>query len=334
MSVLQNNRQLRCGVWMHIALSIAACAAGFATSTACGWVAAAVCVAAFGIYLGTELARYRALQKLSCDLDGLLTGGKPLPIRAYSEGELSILANQIQKMTLCLTESAETVKAEKTYLADSLADISHQLRTPLTAMNLTAAMLRAPNLSEDRRIELTGELRKLLDRTEWLVEALLKLSKLDAGTVTLAKERVRVRELIARAAAPIAVAMDLRSQTLRVNCADEQFTGDLIWSAEALGNILKNGMEHTPDGGTITVTAKETSLFTQIEVQDTGSGFDPKDIPHLFERFYKGANASESSYGIGLALARTVIAAQNGTVQASNCATGAKFTIRFYKQTI
>ena len=119
-----------------------------------------------------------------------------------------------------------------------------------------------------------------------------------------------------------------------VKCGEESFSGDLIWSAEALGNILKNCMEHTPEGGTITVTAQETALYTQIEVEDTGSGFDPKDIPHLFERFYKGSNASQNSYGIGLALARTVITAQNGTVQAVNGSTGAKFVIKFYKQVI
>ena len=183
-------------------------------------------------------------------------------------------------------------------------------------------------------MELTGELRSLLARTDWLVETLLKISKLDAGTVVLGKEAVSVRELISRAAEPIAIPMDLRNQQLMVNCAGEQFRGDLIWTAEALGNILKNCMEHTPEGGTITVTAKETALFTQIIVEDTGSGFDPKDIPHLFERFYKGSNASQNSYGIGLALARTIVTAQNGSVQAMNGSTGAKFVIKFYKQVI
>ena len=289
---------------------------------------------AITVHLTTEYYRYRKLQKLSIDLDNLLISGTPLPIREYSEGELSILANQIQKMTLRLTESAEVIKADKIYLADSLADISHQLRTPLTAMNLTTAMLRDSELSTEKRMELTGELRSLLTRTEWLVETLLKLSKLDAGTVMLAHDSVRIKNLISRAAKPIAIPMDLRNQKLVINCDGEAFTGDLVWTAEAIGNILKNCMEHTPEGGTITITAQETALYTQIEVEDTGAGFDTKDIPHLFERFYKGSNASETSYGIGLALARTVITAQNGTVQAANGSTGAKFVIKFYKQVI
>ena len=332
--MISNNKELKISIALQLAATILFSAAGFAVCSACGILVLTACVVFSAIHLGTEIYRYRKLQKLSRDLDSLLTGGKPLPVREYQEGELSILANQIQKMTLLLTESAQAVKADKVYLADSLADISHQLRTPLTAMNLTAAMLRNPDLTVEKRIELTSELRGLLTRTEWLVETLLKLSKLDAGTVRMAQDTVSVQTLISRAASPLAIPMDLRNQQLIVRCGDASFSGDLTWSAEALGNILKNCMEHTPEGGTITVTAQETALYTQIEVEDTGSGFDAKDIPHLFERFYKGSNASENSYGIGLALARTVITAQNGTVQAMNGDTGAKFIIKFYKQVI
>lgn len=329
-----NNKELRRSLLWLCAAGSALTVFGFATCAECGILVLSACLIMGCIHLGTEYYRYRKLEKLSRDLDELLVGGKALPIREYEEGELSILANQIQKMTLRLTESAEAVKADKVYLADSLADISHQLRTPLTAMNLTATMLRSPELTDEKRMELTGELRSLLTRTEWLVETLLKMSKLDAGTVKLAKGPVSVRELISRSAEPVAISMDLRDQQLVVRCGEARFNGDLIWTAEALGNILKNCMEHTPEGGTITVTAQETALFTRIEVEDTGSGFDVKDIPHLFERFYKGSNASAGSYGIGLALARTVITSQNGTVQAMNGNTGARFVIKFYKQVI
>lgn len=278
--------------------------------------------------------RNRKLKKLSLDLDRLLHDGTPLPIREYQEGELSILASQLQKVTLRLVESAEQSNADKEQLADALANISHQLRTPLTAMNLTAALLSDSELTQQRRSELNMELRSLLNRTEWLVEALLKLSKLDAGTVTMAKENVSLRALIRRSAAPLEVPMELRDQTLLISCGDESLTIDPVWTAEALGNILKNCMEHTPAGGTISITGEETALYTAITVEDTGSGFDPQDIPHLFERFYKGTNASETSYGIGLALARTIITAQNGTIQAMNGTKGARFEIKFYKSVI
>lgn len=332
--MIQKNKELRFGIALIFITGMILSIAGFLISTAGGIMVIAACVLIGSIYLGTEFYRYRRLQQMNRELDDLLLYGTPLPISQYDEGELSILANQIQKIAQRLTESADAIQADKLLLADSLADISHQLRTPLTAMNLTVAMLRSSELTTERRIELTSELRSLLDRTDWLVETLLKLSKLDAGTVKMAKEKVPVRNLISRAASPIAIPMDLRNQQLVVHCENEHFKGDLTWTAEALGNILKNCMEHTPDGGTITVTANETALFTQIIVEDTGPGFDSKDIPHLFERFYKGSNASESSYGIGLALARTVITSQNGSVQAMNGDSGAKFVIKFYKQVI
>lgn len=329
-----HNKELQRGLRLLLAVAIILAAVGFRVCPTCGCLVLLACSLISGVHLLTERYRYRRLQKMGSDLDNLLISGTPLPIEEYEEGELSILANQIQKITLRLTEAAETVKADKVYLADSLTDISHQLRTPLTAMNLTATMLRSKELSPERRIELARELQGLLARTDWLVESLLKLSKLDAGTVTLAKEDIAVRSLIDRASEPLAIPMDLRNQSLAIQCANERFSGDLIWSGEALGNILKNCMEHTPNGGTVTVTAEETALFTQITVEDTGAGFEEKDIPHLFQRFYKGANASESSYGIGLALARMVITAQNGTIQAMNTNSGAKFVIKFYKQVI
>lgn len=329
-----NNKELRLGLILILMASVALSFIGFWVSSLSGLLVLLSCIMLAVIHLATEYYRYRRLQKLSQDLDALLFSGTPLPIRDYDEGELSILANQIQKMTVRLMEAAESVKADKVFLADSLADISHQLRTPLTAMNLTAAMLRQPGLDDAKRIALTGELRILLTRTQWLVESLLKLSRLDAGTVTMESVTVSVSDLIRQAAKPLAIPMELRDQKLIIKCSNESFLGDLVWTAEALGNVLKNCMEHTPEGGSLTVTASETALYTAITVEDTGPGFDPKELPRLFERFYKGANASENSYGIGLALARTVITAQNGTIQAMNGKAGAKFVIKFYKQVI
>jgi signal transduction histidine kinase len=146
---------------------------------------------------------------------------------------------------------------------------------------------------------------------------------------------VSVKELIQKAADPLMIPMELRGQTLRVTVSDESFSGDADWTAEALGNILKNAMEHTPGGGEIAVNAVETALYTEITVRDNGEGFDPEDIPNLFRRFYKGKNASSDSIGIGLALARMIIASQNGTVTAGNTRDGgAEFVIRFYKSVV
>lgn len=164
--MFQNNKELRRSIVLIAIVTVVLAVVGFVISITCGVLVLAACIVIFGIHIGTEIYRYRRLQKLSADLDRLLISGIPLPITEYNEGELSILANQVQKLTLRLTEAAEVVEADKKYLADSLADISHQLRTPLTAMNLTTTMLRSSNLTDEKRMELTGELRSLLTRTD------------------------------------------------------------------------------------------------------------------------------------------------------------------------
>ncbi len=279
-----------------------------------------------------ERRRRREIQNLTLRLERLLHDGEMLPMEEYREGELSILANQIQKLALKLTESADRLQEEKAYLADSLADISHQLRTPMTAMNLSLSLLADPELPEMQRRQHVAELHGQLRRMDWLVETLLKLSRLDADMVQMEEESFPVSELVRRAAAPIAVSAELRGQRLTVDCGEAALTGDLSWTTEAIGNLLKNASEHTPEGGVISVQAEENPLFTQITVENTGAGFVPEDLPHLFERFYRGKDAQEGSCGIGLALARRIISEQKGTIQAENTRDGARFIVKFYKQ--
>ncbi len=292
-----------------------------------------------GLYLSVHLLflkkRYRTIDALSQSIDRILHSQEELLITADSEGELSILKSEIRKMTLRLKESTDALQREKMQLVDAIADISHQLRTPLTAMNLTVSMLASDSLSAERRMEISHELRKSLKRIDWLIDALLKVSKLDAGVVQFQKEDISVKKLIAQAVEPLLIVMDIKEQQLEVSAANEQLSGDMAWCAEALGNILKNCVEHTDAGGCISISAQETPLFTEIIVRDSGAGFDPSDIPHLFDRFYKGKTASAESIGIGLALARSVISQHNGTLRAANHKDGgAQFTIRFYKQVV
>lgn len=284
------------------------------------------------IYLLYTRRRYRAIDQLSTAIDRILHGQEQLLISANEEGELSILQNEIHKMTLRLKEAADALQADKLQLVDAIADISHQLRTPLTSMNLTLALLAAEDLPDDRKLSLTHDLHKSLRRIDWLIEALLKLSRIDAGAVQFKSESVSVRSLIKMAIDPLTVMLELKEISLAADVSEVSFAGDLAWSAEALGNILKNCSEHTPEGGRIEITASETPLYTEILVLDSGEGFSKEDIPYLFDRFYKGKNASAESIGIGLALARTIVARQNGVIQAANCkGGGAQFTIRFYK---
>lgn len=277
--------------------------------------------------------RYRKLAQLSHEIDDMLHNQTPIHFEKYREGELSILESELSKMTLRLKEQAAALANDKKLLADSMADISHQIRSPLTSSNLILSLLTDPDLLPERRQQLLQELTQLLSRIDWLVEALLKMSKMDAGTVCMQQNTVLVKPLVQRALEPLIIPMELREQTFLIRGPENaSFTGDLSWSTEAVLNILKNGMEHTPPGGCISITFSENTIFTELIIEDNGPGFEKEDLPHLFERFYKGKHASEQSVGIGLALARMIIAQQNGTLKAENRPEGgARFTIKFYR---
>ncbi len=287
------------------------------------------------VHLFFSARRYKRISDLSESIDRILHGNDSVIIAGSGEGELAVLSSEIQKMTTTLKEQTELLRSDKIRLTDAIADIFHQIRTPLTSMNLVVTLLSDEDLEYGRRVQLTRELKRQLERIQWLIESLLKLSKIDAGTAIFASKEVPVKKLIEKASEPFLIPMELREQQLIVSAGDEKYTGDLQWSVEALGNILKNAMEHTPEGGTISVSAAETALYTEIVVEDSGEGFEKDDIPHLFERFYKGKNAGESSIGIGLALSRAIITSQNGIIKAENSQEGgAKFVIRFYKNVI
>ncbi len=315
-------------------VSIVASAAAFMWEPGFGVFTAAVCVLFLILFYVSTCRRYKRMADLAADINRILHGDVSVPLERYSEGELAILQSEVYKMTVRLREQKQNLQDDKIYLAGSLADISHQIRTPLTSINLLVNFLSEPNISDDRRIQLTHELYGLLSRIDWLITALLKISRLDAGTVQFKQEQISLEELICRSTSPILVSMELREQTLKVE-ASGSFRGDISWTSEAITNIVKNCMEHTPDGGTVGIIASENPLYSEVVITDNGSGIAQEDLPHIFERFYKGVGSDKNSFGIGLALARMIITVQNGTVKAENNAPkGAKFTIRFYKGTV
>ena len=319
---------------LYLVLSAAAVIAAFMVSGNFGWLMGAVCAAFIGIWLVQSARRYRRIAELSADIDRILHGEDHVSLNEYAEGELGILQSEVHKMTIRLREQKQSLVDDKIYLADSLADISHQIRTPLTSINLLVSFLSDPDITDERRGELSRELYSLLSRIDWLITTLLKMSKLDAGTVQFNPETVPMAELIRKSTESVAIPMELRGQELNVT-ADGNFTGDMAWTAEAITNIVKNCMEHTPEGGKVSVTATDNPLFAEIIISDNGRGIAGEDLPHIFERFYKGKNSADNSFGIGLALARTIITTQNGTIKAENILPhGAKFTIRFYKGTV
>lgn len=324
------NPEIKRFLFIFIPISIIFSLWAAAFNRRAGVVTAVLCLLFLLLFLLDARRRYRTMAALAEDINALLHGASGISFAHYTEGEVSLLRSELQKMTVRLLEQAELLRKEKVQLAESMADISHQLRTPLTAVNLLLSGLSDP-ASEDYRKSLLA-LRGQIRRMDWLIDVLLKLARLDAGTVQFQQEQLSLSELVSRAAEPLSILMEVKGQTLHVD-ASGSVVCDRNWTAEALGNILKNCTEHMQQGE-ITVTASENAVASVICVRDTGKGIRPEDLPHLFERYYRGADSSEQSVGIGLALSRSIVAAQNGTLTAGNYAGGAEFTIKLYKSTV
>ena len=279
--------------------------------------------------------RYARIEALSNSIDRVLHGDDGMRIAESEEGELAILTAEIRKMTVRLTEQNEQLTRDKRMLSDAIADLFHQIRTPLTSMNLLVSLLSKDDLPPEKRLRYLHEFKEQLSRIQWITETLLKLSKLDAQTARFHPEPVAARTLIEHAAEPLRIRMELKDVALEIQDDGAALSVDREWTEEALSNILKNCMEHTPSGGRITVTTVDSPILCRITVCDTGAGFDAEDLGHVFERFYRGKNAADDSIGIGLAFSREVIASQNGTVVAKNAENGgAQFVITFYKSVL
>ena len=288
------------------------------------------------ISLAFTRLRYIKIAELSQYLKRISSGEYSLDIRDNDEGELSILKSEIYKVTVTLAEQAKMLKNDKRFLADSISNISHQLKTPITSMFVMTDLIRDENLPQDKRIEFTQNIHSQLERLQWLVSSLLKLSKIDAGTIEFKKEKVEVKNLIDRSIEHLLIPMEIKGQSLEIS-GDENvsFIGDLNWSSEAIANIVKNCVEHTPDGGTLSISFSETSIFTMIEISDNGEGIHKEDLPYIFNRFYKGKNAHNDSIGIGLAMSKSIIESQGGSIEVSTRdIKGTLFKIKFYKSIV
>jgi signal transduction histidine kinase len=269
---------------------------------------------------------------LSTYLRQIEAGDYALDVRDNGEGSFSLLKNDLYKVTVRLREQAELLQKDKTALSNLIADISHQVKTPLTSMGVLTDLLAEDPPEEDRRA-FVERLRAQLGRIQWLVAALLKLARLDAGTATFKSEPVDIRRLIERALEPLQIPLEIKKQRLEVHGDDgASFTGDLNWSAEALTNVVKHCVEHPPEGGRIEIAYTANALYAEIIVSDNGAGIASRDLSNIFNRFYRGANASENSVGIGLALAKAIFNAQGGDIAIrSQRGIGTSFEIRLFR---
>jgi signal transduction histidine kinase len=332
MRKLLRNKEIKRLFGLLVVLVAVISAAAFITDKITGMFVVLLGILFCGLFLLFSHTLYRKIAVTSQQIDQILQGKDDFEISGFHEGELSILQTEIQKMTHMLREQTDLLKKDKLYLSDSLADIAHQIQTPITAARILVSLLAADNLETKNRLRHTKELETLLAHMTWLVTALLKISKIDAGTVAFTPTEIPMDRLIDKALDPFILLLELHGITVERTGVGNVFC-DLSWTSEALGNIIKNCMEHMEQGGTIRLETEENALYSQIIIRDTGSGFADEDLPHLFERFYKGKNASGNNYGIGLALCKMIITKQNGTIKAlQNEPQGAQFIIKIYRK--
>ena len=275
--------------------------------------------------------RYIRLEKINDYLVKVLSEADTPDILEQEEGELSILSNNIYKAASTLKVQNEILSDDKKQLASAIADISHQLKTPLTSMMVMNDLLYAEE-DPSKRQEFLQTQSAQLSRMNWLIQTLLKLSKLDAGTIELKREKIEVTELLAEVIKPFEIQFELRNISYKQDSGDISFACDKNWTVEALQNIVKNCIEHMDEGGELRISTLDTSLYVQITIEDTGCGIAPEDIPHIFERFYKGKNAGKDSVGIGLALTKAIIEDQHGEITVKSTeGEGSVFSVKFYK---
>jgi len=276
--------------------------------------------------------RYKEINELAEYLNRTNNGDYSLDLRDNEEGELSILKSEIYKVSVTLREQNCALMEEKINLVSGLSDISHQIKTPLTSMFVLTDSLCDSKLPEEKRLEFTSIINNQLKRLQWLVTSLLKMSKLDAKAVNFKKQNVSPEILIERACQPLLIPMELKNQELIISNDGVPVFCDLNWTIEALVNIIKNGIEHTPSNGKINISSSDNIFYTEIIVKDSGNGIDKSDLPYIFNRFYKGKNSSDDSVGIGLAMSKSIIISQDGSINVkSKKGEGTEFIIRFFK---
>ena len=256
-----------------------------------------------------------------------------LEIDTISEDELSILKNEIYKTAVMLKEAALNSNKDKLNLKKSLEDISHQLKTPLTSiLVLLDNLIDEPDMDSSIRNDFIIDIKRNVININFLVQALLKLSKFDANTVHFIKKENDLEMIVKEAIKNVSTLCDLRNINIRLNILENaKVECDAKWQIEAITNIIKNAIEHSKDNSSIIINIDNNRVYSKIEVIDFGDGISKRDIKHIFERFYKGENATSNSIGIGLALAKTIIEEDKGTIAVESNESNTKFTIKYFK---
>lgn len=285
------------------------------------------------LYLKHEKVQNKEIKKIARCIEEINKKNYSINIDENSEDELSILKNELYKITIMLKEDAENSKKDKLKLKDSLSDISHQLKTPLTSINIMLDnILDNPEMDDKTKEKFIQNIKREITNISSLVGEILKLSKFDASVIKFEEQQVFINDLVKSAISNVEMMAELKNINIEVNNRDNiKLVCDAKWQIEAITNILKNCIEHSKDDSTITIDIDSNKIYKQITIKDNGEGIDEKDLPHIFERFYKGKNSSKDSVGIGLALAKTIIEKDNGSIKVdSKKGRQTTFVIKYY----
>lgn len=291
-------------------------------------------IASLSIFMRYVLIQEKELKEINEYIKEVNNKNSSLKIEDNKDGELSRLRNELYKTTVILREAAENSEEEKEKLSIAIADISHQLKTPLTSIRIMLDNISDnPDMPQEIREDFIQDISKQVEHMSSLVISLLKTAKFDAGTIKMENEEIDAKKLIDSVINNLAILIEIKEIEV-ITKIDEKaiFIADYKWQQEALTNILKNAIEHSQPKSNIYIIVENTSIFLKIKIKDEGQGIEQKDLKHIFERFYKAKNCNEDSIGIGLSLAKTIIEQNNGYIKAtSEVGKGTLFEIKYIK---
>ena len=291
-----------------------------------------ICLVYVTIIINNDKMKEKEINEVIKIIEEINNKNYSFKMKDINEEDLSLLKNEIYKTTIMLNEISEISKKDKKELEESLEDISHQLKTPLTSILIMIdTLLDDEDMDQNTREDFLRNMKREVMNINFLVKSILKLSRLDTNTVKFISKKESVKEIINEAILNVSLLSDLKNVKIETNLSDSFIICDYKWQIEALTNILKNSIEHSYENNKVLIESSENNAYVKITIKDFGSGIAKEDINHIFERFYKGKDSDYDSIGIGLALSKSIIEKQNGKISVESSDDGTTFTIHCFK---
>lgn len=291
-----------------------------------------ICLVYLTIIINNDKMKEKEINEVIKIIEEINNKNYSFKMKDINEEDLSLLKNEIYKTTIMLNEISEISKKDKKELEESLEDISHQLKTPLTSILIMIdTLLDDEDMDQNTREDFLRNMKREVMNINFLVKSILKLSRLDTNTVKFISKKESVKEIINEAILNVSLLSDLKNVKIETNLSDSFIICDYKWQIEALTNILKNSIEHSYENNKVLIESSENNAYVKIIIKDFGTGIAKEDINHIFERFYKGKDSDYDSIGIGLALSKSIIEKQNGKISVESSDDGTTFTIKYFK---